>query len=310
MLCALLLPVSGNETTVTTREADIFDALVMLKDMTGMIAPLPLDIYDIDKNGKINIFDVLEILKGLIRVREPVMMPLRPGATWKEVPIPTEKTWASGYMSPLDLRYDVAGYDFVYDKNYQFTTYFFKGTIVGLKEYEVSWEDEYGKSGPYNYSMIEVKVNKEYHGKSPVKGDTVRISVARSLAVIVSGAPKFVEGGEYVFLTRVLDEKYVEYGKKFAPTYKAETEKYADLNFNSASAYALFPIEHKHVALNRGYFIKDSDMTKKVKSPEAFKNSQLIEYRDLESGLYTVFGLDDFEPAFLNLIEQVKKMYG
>lgn len=50
--------------------------------------------------------------------------------------------------------------------------YVFSGTVVDRKEYKVQWNDEDGEIwGPYPSSIIKVKVNEEYYGKSPTAGD-------------------------------------------------------------------------------------------------------------------------------------------
>jgi hypothetical protein len=76
MLCALLIPVSGTADPSPTRDADIFDALDVLKHVVGMVELSPIEKYDHNEDGVIDIFDALEVLKGLVGMRTAVQMPV------------------------------------------------------------------------------------------------------------------------------------------------------------------------------------------------------------------------------------------
>ena len=95
IFCTLLIPVGGNTTAPPeTREADIFDALEVLRDIVGLTTePLCVEIYDVNENGEIEIFDALEILKSIVGLREEkVIMPVesdKPTVTTIEPPVST-----------------------------------------------------------------------------------------------------------------------------------------------------------------------------------------------------------------------------
>ena len=106
--------------------------------------------------------------------RSPGLAP----ATWKEVPI-GEPRIAVGSQMPFDLRAILTGasLDAAYSKESKdncFNMIAFRGTIVGIKEFEYSWiSDDKTERGPHNGTILEVKISKIYQGTSPVK-DTFR----------------------------------------------------------------------------------------------------------------------------------------
>jgi hypothetical protein len=75
MIFTLFVPVSGTADPPPTRDADIFDALDILKHIVGMVELSPVEKYDHNENGVIDIFDALEVLKGLVSMRAAVQMP-------------------------------------------------------------------------------------------------------------------------------------------------------------------------------------------------------------------------------------------
>jgi hypothetical protein len=78
LLCALILPVGSEGTPVPTRNANIFDALDILKNIVGMVELSPIEKYDHNEDGVIDIFDALEVLKGLVGMRTAVQIPPPP----------------------------------------------------------------------------------------------------------------------------------------------------------------------------------------------------------------------------------------
>jgi hypothetical protein len=84
ILCTLFVPVSGTADPSPTRDADIFDALDVLKHVVGMVELSPIEKYDHNEDGVINIFDALEVLKGIVGMRAAVQMPVCDCGTCRE----------------------------------------------------------------------------------------------------------------------------------------------------------------------------------------------------------------------------------
>jgi hypothetical protein len=74
ILCTLFVPVSGTADPSPARNANIFDALDILKNIVGMVALSPVEKYDHNQDGVIDIFDALEVLKGIVGMRAAVQM--------------------------------------------------------------------------------------------------------------------------------------------------------------------------------------------------------------------------------------------
>ncbi|MCL1903925.1 MAG: hypothetical protein FWF94_05870 [Oscillospiraceae bacterium] len=77
MLCALTLPVLATTPAdnAQTRNADIFDFIDILEDCVGMIELTPVEVYDHNKNGVVDIFDGIIVLEGIIGLGDCVTMP-------------------------------------------------------------------------------------------------------------------------------------------------------------------------------------------------------------------------------------------
>ncbi|MCL1903927.1 MAG: hypothetical protein FWF94_05880, partial [Oscillospiraceae bacterium] len=80
MLCALTLPATFATATTPadnaqTRNADIFDFIDILEDCVGMVELTPVEVYDHNKNGVVDIFDGIIVLEGIIGLGDCVIMP-------------------------------------------------------------------------------------------------------------------------------------------------------------------------------------------------------------------------------------------
>lgn len=213
----------------------------------------------------------------------------RGNSTWKEVPIKEGVYSASNTFSIFDLKKTITNADYV-----------FSGTVVSRKEYEVFWTDKEGKSwGPYSSSIIEVKVDHEYYGKSPVKGNIIKIHYANSLSIVFEKSVRIDDQGEYVFVTRALDDKYVERRKKETPDDGSEPEKYADVYIPSPY-YSLLPIDKGTVFMYHQYFSWNNDVMKKVKSNV---ETDKISSGAIKNGMFIALDKEDFDDAFNQLFE-------
>lgn len=218
----------------------------------------------------------------------------RGNSTWKEVPIKEGAYLVSGAFSIFDLKKTITNADYV-----------FSGTVMSRKEYEVFWTDKEGKSwGPYSSSIIEVKVDHDYYGQSPVKGTIIKIHYANSLSTVFENSVQIKDEGEYVFVTRALDDQYVERRKKETPDDGSEPEKYADVYIPSPY-YSLLPIDKGTVFMYHQYFSWDNDIMKKVKSNV---ETDKISSEAIENGLYIALGKEDFDDAFNQLFENLEAL--
>lgn len=188
------------------------------------------------------------------------------------------------------------------------TDYVFRGTVVSRKEYEVEWIDDKGEQwGPFPSSVIEVKVTKEYYGKSPVKGDFIRIYYPYSLSTIFEGSFLIKDKGEYVFITQALDEEFVERRKKETPDDKFEQEKYADV-YISHPCYSLMPIDNETVFMYNDYFMWDKEVVKQVITDKSVKTDKMSSSKLIEKGWFIALNETDFNNAFLKLFKNPNEL--
>lgn len=218
-------------------------------------------------------------------------------ASWKEIPIKDEKMLAHSYASEFDLKKTITDADYV-----------FEGTVVSRKEYEVDWVDDNGEQwGPFPSSVIEVKINKEYYGKSPVEDDIIRVYYPYSLSTVFNGSVIIEDEGEYVFITRALDEEFVKQRRKEVPEDKFEQEKYADVYISSPS-YSLMPIDDGMVFMYHDYFEWDNRIMKKVESDVSIKTNKVSSSDLVDTGWFIALNEKDFDKSFSQLFERVEEL--
>ena len=241
--------------------------------------------------------------------QNPTTQSKKSATVWKEVPIPYEKRQVSYSMEPFDLEEILLGYDKGMNGEilYKLNTFIFKGTILNMKEYEVSWiDDEIGPIEPRNNAILEVKVNKEYYGKSPVKGDILKVGYPSSLADENFYSAKLVEKGEYIFITWILDDEYIKYAQEVSPSYKGENEKYADVSL-SGTYYRLFPVENGKVIMYGEYFAYNENVSKNTLPYDSANSKKLYGPELLKGGYFITLRIEDFENEFLKLIAKTEK---
>ncbi len=177
--------------------------------------------------------------------------------------------------------------------------YIFSGTVTSRKEYEIFWTDKDGKQrGPYEGAIIEVKVNHDYYGQSPVEGNTIKIYYPDSLSAEFEDVVWIKDQGEYVFITQALDEEFVQRRDKESSDNGSRPEKYADVYIGRY--YNTAVIDNGTVFTHRGYFDWNKDIMKKVK-PNA--KTDKIPARLTERGAYIALDKQDFDKAFNQILE-------
>ncbi|MCL2514053.1 MAG: dockerin type I repeat-containing protein [Oscillospiraceae bacterium] len=261
---------------------------------------------DVDNDGVIDAADARLILRVVAKLDSGEIDKNDGNVIWKEVPIGPELT-AMACGLEFDLREKIMESDYV-----------FSGEIVSIKEFEHSyWNSVYKEMiGPFQRTVIEVKLNKEYHGKSPVQGDTIKLLVTYSSSWIFQNDIRFKEGYEYVFVTKILDEKYYEDSKKSHPPGDTVVNfnEYAEVVLNGGGWDALSPIVDGNVIVYHEYFEEEyyyqrgENPKSKTVSPESVRTELLTTPESLEMGYFIALKLDDFEKEFLKLYENPEKL--
>ena len=181
--------------------------------------------------------------------------------------------------------------------------YVFSGTVVDRKEYKVQWNDENGEIwGPYPSSIIEVKVNEEYYGKSPTAGDTIKVYYPDSLSAMIDGAFQIKDSGEYIFITRALDEQFVKEKEEKSPDDKFEQEKHADV-YISKSRDNIISISDNSVAVYHELF-KNNEYAKEAIAKEYIAPNNVLTSDLINSDEFLFFDKLDFDNAFSEVFEQ------
>lgn len=218
-------------------------------------------------------------------------------AVWKEVPIEEGKYVAQASLNSYDLKETISEADYV-----------FSGTITNRKEFEVQWTDENGEiMGPYLKSVVEVKINKEYYGESPVSGDSIRVYYPYSLSTDFEGSFSLEEQQEYIFVTENFDEEFIERRKMETPESKYEHEKYADVYISSA-CYDLLPVDNGEVCMYHDYFYWDDNVMKKTISGEAIRKEDIVDSELIDSGWFIVLEEQEFNREFDKLFKNSNEL--
>lgn len=223
-------------------------------------------------------------------------------AVWDAVPVEYGRGTADAMITDFNLRSIIAG---TTKEGITLNTFVFRGTIVGAKEYEVSWTDENGdKRGPFKRSILEAKVSEIYHGKSPVSGDTVRILYPYSLSWDFEDAVRIREGGEYIFVRNwVIDDKYMDLISKYHPeSLNYESAKHADIYLGGAWD-SLFVVDGENVIVPSNYFVHDEKVATKVLPADSIRMDKFTSSSSLKNGSLIVLKERDFREAFMRLFE-------
>lgn len=212
---------------------------------------------------------------------------------WKEVQI-------------SDSLYEMTGLhsDFDPQKLKAETDYIFSGTVIDRKEFEVRWVDENGENwGPYLKSVIEVEVTKEYYGKSPVNGNTIKIYYPHSLSATIRNSFPIAKNNEYIFITRALDEDYVKEKIEKSPDDKFEQEKHADVYISNLRDNIML-IDKDNVAVYDRYFIWNDESMKKIIPKDDIVSKNIFTSDIIKRDDIIFFDRKDFDNLFSKLFIQ------
>ena len=194
-------------------------------------------------------------------------------------------------------------------------SYVFKGTIIGMKEYHITWIDFKGRERTLmdNITILDVKINKEYNGKIPMKGDIIKIYYPLPVSVIFEYSVRIREKEEYLFISEILNERWMksrEYLNYFDGEYDPlpDPREWADVSICSGRS-DIFPVEDNQIIIGRGYFdhnkeIMDSVSKKIIPYEQVNKTNNLTTPEEsLKSGAFIALDEKDFAYEFKKLFE-------
>ena len=188
------------------------------------------------------------------------------------------------------------------EKDFLFDICVFKGKIIDAQEYTVSWTDTQGNpSDKFSKALLTVEIQNIYNNFDYSKGDIVKVYCPNSLYAVIDNSAVIKEKREYIFITRILNEKYIEYENKYTPEFYGNPAKYADFCLTD-TYYSLLPAEENAVLLYSGYFKDDSEVLSKVLNPDEINTDLLTDKNMLSSGYFIALSQDDFSAPFSDLI--------
>ena len=213
---------------------------------------------------------------------------------WKEVPVSPEQIGAKLTL-PFDWTRVLA------------SDYVFSGTVISRKEYEVEWIDGEGnKWGPYKRSVIEVKINREYYGESPTGGDVIRIYSALPISTVLNNASLIRDNSEYVFVTKIMDDKFIDSKNAEVPDANYGVEKeFADVYIED-TAHCVMSIENDYVFMNNHHFYWNEEILKKADwqlTNDKMANPEFSK----KYGYFMALKIEDFNREFPRQFETIKK---
>lgn len=275
------------------------DARLALRYAAKLEEPAtPQQLYAANYYGKVTAADARAILRAAAH--------LLSYGDIKEVPVSAEKTGEAFInRTKFDAEKIMTGDSGSTSEKYNFNTYVFKGKIVGMKEYDFSWIDEQnGNWGPFRRSVLEVEVTKEYGGKSPVEGKTIKVLYPHSLAVLERDSVSIDKDSEYVFTNCwVMDEKYysyekANYGRKYCSVLK---ELNADVIMGGAWC-SLFPVENNMIYAYHEFF-DNYEGAKDIIVNATAATSKLTNPDALASGDYIALDGAKFDDMFIDFVK-------
>lgn len=183
------------------------------------------------------------------------------------------------------------------------TDYVFSGTVIDRKEYEVQWVDENGESwGPFPSSVIEIQISKEYFGELPVDGNTIRVYYPNSLSAIVDGTFQIKDNCEYIFITRALDEQFVQERAEKSPYDRFEQEKYADVYIPNLRDNVIHVAEN-NVSVYYELFASNTSYISEAITKESVTSDSVLTPDLINGGEFLFFKKNDFEDMLSKLFE-------
>lgn len=211
-------------------------------------------------------------------------------SVWTEVPIVDGRYVGTDPAGEFDPKKIVTEADYV-----------FSGTVLSRHTYAVEWTDENGEPwGPFQKSVIEVKVDKEYFGTSPSGTDRVKIYYPFSLSMTADNFFRIQDGGEYVFITKALDEEFVRYRNTHSPHDRHGQENHADVYISDA-CFEVMPIEAGSVILYHEYFSWDADVAGQVQSGNLPETDKIVSDALARQGYFAAMDAEIFDAVFPGL---------
>ncbi len=189
-------------------------------------------------------------------------------------------------------------------------TLIFKGKIVNIEEYKLSWMDKNGgKWGPYSRTILTVETSKIYHGKIPTKSKNIKILYANSMSHVFDNSVKIELNKEYVFANCwIIDECYIDYIKSNNPiSYENDVSlQYADVIIGGAWN-SMMPVENDSITVYHKYFKDIKDINEKKLSYNSENAERLTNNEALKTGEFISLKLSDFENNLWEIIEKTEK---
>ncbi len=213
---------------------------------------------------------------------------------WEEIPIIEKKQTVLPTFFDFDFNSLIGESDYI-----------FRGTIVNRKEYKVSWTDDIGETwGPYPSSVVEVRINKEYYGESPVQGNTIKVYSSESISDDTKGAIRLNNNNEYIFITKKLDDEFVSQKAVKAPYDKFEQEKHADVYIRNLRDNIMSISGDSILAYNG--FIFEKGLSKDDNNDDISLFEDIVDTDEIESNYFILINKYGFDAAFNELISSIK----
>jgi hypothetical protein len=219
--------------------------------------------------------------------------------------VPKERSFSiasGGSLFPLNEILKGYNRDFQ-DNLYPVNVFAFRGTVLSVKNYEVTWTGENDElQGPITTGIVEAKINYVYSETSPTVGETVRVRLPHCAMQMSSNSQAVLkEGGEFVFITQILDEKHERFIDNVAPDFRIEANKHADVVMGGK--FASFAMENDVVAVRRSFFNHDERVSQMSLSQDSVRTANFSEEnRRAFEGEALLLSVNDFDREFIQLV--------
>lgn len=194
--------------------------------------------------------------------------------------------------------------------NSKYNIFFFKGKVVDIKSYEVSWTDENNEVwGPFLRNIISVQLEDVYTDSVLTGKKTIRVLTTEPLNFVNDKSVEIKIGESFVFLNCwALDDKYFNQVSQ-----QSQSGKIYDTSLQMADVIigrrwnSIFPIVNDSVLIYNEYFSNVTDISKNALLST---NSNFDEFINSKSDFiedYIVVNMSDFEKSIDNLIKTANK---
>lgn len=185
----------------------------------------------------------------------------------------------------------------------------FKGKVLDIKLYDVSWTDDKNENwGPFKRTFLTVQVNEIYDGVLSKNKRNVIIGYS-SIINAEQDSVKIIKDKEYVFIgCWNIDEKYFDYAEEQDSSllWKNDpTLKEADLMMGGAW-YSACPVKNGNVTVYNAFF-EGEDISDKIIDISEEDSNEFIEPRNIENGVYITLSESDFKQGLIELTEKFTK---